>query len=393
MGIAKIARRTFLIGAVAIGGGIAVGYYYVRKPYPNPLEDDLASGEATFNPYVKISSDNTITIITPRAEMGQGVHSTLAAMVAEELEVSLDQVNVEHGPANWAYANGAMLEDGGPFPFFDEGFLAETTRSIMPSLAKVLGLQVTGGSSSIRDGYQKMRHSGCAARFLLVAAAAKRWGVDAEGLETADATVKDPASGKSLTYGELALDAAKIEPPSNIVLKDKKDWKLLGKSPNRTDIPNKVVGSPIYGIDVDLPEMVYGTVKMCPRFGAKAKSHDAAAALKVPGVQKIVPIEGLGGSGFGIIADNTWAAFKGAEALEVEWEEASYPPDSDGMFEKFAEALTKPPETSMRDDGNVDTAFADAPREEIVEAQYQVPWLAHATMEPMNATARWNNGV
>ena len=127
--LGKIARRTFLIGAAAIAGGVAVGYYYYRKPYPNPLEDDLAEGEATFNPYVKIGADNTITVIAPRAEMGQGISTTLAALVAEELDVDLDQVKVEHGPASYAYYNAAMLEEGGPFAFFDESMIAEAVRA------------------------------------------------------------------------------------------------------------------------------------------------------------------------------------------------------------------------------------------------------------------------
>ncbi|MFK5977298.1 MAG: xanthine dehydrogenase family protein molybdopterin-binding subunit [Rhizobiaceae bacterium] len=393
MGIGKIARRTFLIGATAIAGGLAVGYYYVRKPYPNPLEDDLATGEATFNPYVKIAADNTITIIAPRADMGQGVQTTLAAMVAEELDVTLDQVKVEHGPADWTYFNAAMMEDAGPFPFLDESFIAETSRSMMPPIAKLLGIQATGGSTSIKDGYDKMRQSGCAARHLLVAAAAIEFNVDAKSLKTGNASVTDPTSGKSLTYGELAAKAATLEPPSELVLREKSDWKLLGKSQMRADIPAKVTGQPIFGIDVDLPDMVYGTVKMSPRFGAGAISYRDSLALAVPGVQSVIPLETPAGKGFGIIADNTWAAFKGAEALEVEWGEAAYPSDDDGIYALFDDALATTPGYTMRDDGKTETAFADASRETVLNAEYRVPWLAHTCMEPMNATARWKDGV
>ena len=216
MGIGSIARRTFLIGTGAIAGGLAVGYYYVRKPYPNPLEADLGEGEATFNPFVKIAKDNTITVVVPRAEMGQGVQTTLAALVAEELEVELDLIEVDHGPADWAYFNGAMLEDGGPFSFFDESFVAETTRSVMPSVAKSLGLQVTGGSSSTRDAYEKMRMAGCAARHLLLKAAATRFNAEIGELEVSNAKITHRASGQSASYGELAASAAVAGEPLSI---------------------------------------------------------------------------------------------------------------------------------------------------------------------------------
>ncbi|MEM9277489.1 MAG: molybdopterin cofactor-binding domain-containing protein [Pseudomonadota bacterium] len=393
MGIAKIARRTFLIGAAAIAGGVAVGYYYVSRPYDNPLEKDLAEGEVTFNPYIKIAEDNTVTVITPRAEMGQGIHTSLAALVAEELDLTLDDIEAEHGMADWAYFNGGMLEDGVPFAFFNESFMAETMRTAMPMVGKVLGLQVTGGSSSIKDGFDKMRQAGCATRYMLLEAAAKEFGVDKSTLKIEGKSVVDPASGKALEFGKLAAAAASLEMPSELVLREQKDWKLLGKSQPRVDIPDKVTGGHIFGIDVDLPDMVHATVKMSPRFWAKAKSYDEAPALAVPGVQKVVPLETQTGNGFGIIADTTWAAFKGAEALEVEWEEASYPKTSDAMFEVIEKALETEADQSLRDDGSVETAFADAPREELLEADYKVPWLAHACLEPMNATAQFRDGV
>lgn len=392
MGIAKIARRTFLIGAAAIAGGVAVGYYYVNKPYANPLEDDLAEGESTFNPFVKISADNTITIITPRAEMGQGIHTSLAALVAEELDVGLEDIVAEHGMADFAYYNGGLLEDGVPFAVFNESFLAEAARTAMPAIGKVLGLQVTGGSTSIKDAYEKMRQAGCATRHMLLAAAQEEFKVSPEQLEVRNKTITDPSSGQSKTFGELAALAATMDMPSDLVLRERKDWKLLGKPQKRVDLPAKVTGGHIFGIDVELPDMTYGTVKMSPRFGAKAVSFNDAPALAIPGVTKVIALETQTGNGFGIIADNTWAAFKGAEALEVEWEEASYPKTSEAMMETIAASLQTEHDQALRDDGSVVTAFADAPREEILEVDYSVPWLAHACMEPMNATAQWKDG-
>ncbi len=393
MGIAKIARRTFLIGAAAIAGGIAVGTYFVRKPWDNPLEKDLAQGEATFNPFIKIASDETITVIVPRAEMGQGVQTTLAAFVAEELDVPLGKLTIEHGPGSFAYFNSAMLEDGGPFPFFDESFIAETMRSASGPLSKMLGLQVTGGSSSTRDAFEKMRQAGAAARQMLIAAAAARWNVNAQSLSTADGFVVDAASGNKASYGSLAAEAGKLPAPGSLVLKDKAEWKILGKSQPRTDLLAKVTGTAQFGIDVDLPDMLSGTVRMSPRFGAKAKSMNDAEALKIKGVLKVVPINAPAGSGFGVIAQNTWAAFQGAEALVIEWEDAAYPASSQAQTDALRGQLSKPADFTLRNDGDVTVAFADAPREEVLEAEYSVPFLAHACMEPMNATARWKDGV
>lgn len=390
--VGKIARRTFLIGAAAIAGGVAVGYYYYRKPFANPLEGDLAAGEATFNPYVKIGADNTVTLVAPRAEMGQGISTTLAAMVAEELDVGLDQVKVELGPASHAYYNAAILEEGGPFAFFDESMTAEAVRAGMGVAGKFLALQVTGGSASTRDGFDKMRQAGATARQMLIAAAAQKLGVAAADLETANGRILHKVSGKSLTYGDVAASAAAMAPPTDIRLKDRADWKLLGKPQKRVDMLVKVTGAPIFGIDVTLPDMLFGTVKMSPRFWAKPVKADLSKAEKISGVVKIVPIETNYGYGFGIISENTWAAFKAADAIDAEWADPEYPLDSAAISDVLKQALgTKG--SVMRNNGDVDTAFADAPRERIVEADYAVPYLAHATMEPMNATARLKEGV
>ncbi len=391
--VGKLTRRALLFGAAAVAGGTAFGYWYVTSPYANPLESELGPGEATFNPFVKIATDNTITVIAPRAEMGQGISTTLAAMVAEELDVGLDKVKVEHGPASFAYYNAEIIAEGGPFAFFDESLTAEVTRTAMGTLGKVFGLQGTGGSASARDGFDRMRQAGAATRHVLVAAAATRLGVAASTLETDSATVLHRPSGRSLTYGEVALDAAKLAPPKEVSLKPRSVWKVLGKSQHRVDMLAKVTGAPIFGIDVTLPDMLHGTVKLSPRFWAKPLKSDLSVATKIPGVVKIIPLETNYGHGFGIIAQNTWAAFQAADAIEAEWDSPEYPLDSTAIAKVLADSAVSPDGAAMRDDGNVDTAFADAPRELVVEAEYAVPYLAHAAMEPMNATARLKDGV
>jgi isoquinoline 1-oxidoreductase beta subunit len=385
--LGKIARRTFLIGAAAIAGGVAVGYWYVSRPYPNPLDDDLAEGEAAFNPYVKISADNTVTVIAPRAEMGQGISTTLAAFVAEELGISLEELTVEHGPTSFAYYNGTMMEESGPFPWFDDSLIASIARDAFATVGKVLGLQATGGSASTRDGFDRMRQAGAATRYVLLAAAADRFDVSPGQLETVGRSVVHKASGQSATFGELAADAAQIAPPSSLKLKEKADWTLLGKPQKRVDMLAKVTGAPIFGVDVTLPDMLFGTVKMNPVFWGKPVSADLSKAEAVKGVVKIVTLDTTYGHGFGVIAESTWAAFQAAELIEADWGEPAYPTDSAAVDKALSDALSTEG-SSGRDDGDVDVAFADAPAERVLEAEYSVPFLAHACMEPMNATAR-----
>ena len=189
------------------------------------------------------------------------------------------------------------------------------------------------------------------------------------------------------------IDAAKLDMPSGVTLKDKADWKILGKPQQRKDMLAKVTGAPIFGVDVTLPEMLYGTVRMSPRFWAKPVKYDLSKAEKMPGVVKIVPLDTTYGAGFGVIAENTWAAFNAADAIDVEWGAADYPLDSAGVSKALQDTLATVAGSALRDDGDVDKAFADAPRDRLVEAEYSVPFLAHACMEPMNATARLKDGV
>ena len=386
----KYTRRGFLGLGVLAAGGVAFGYYKYKQPYANPLEAMLGEGEATFNPYITINSDGTITIIAPRAEMGQGIHTTLAALVAEELGVTLDQVTVVHGPASEAYYNEAMLKMAGPFPYFEDGFMANTVRGGMGAVSKFLGLQVTGGSSATLDGFVKMRTAGAVARQMLVAAAANRWGVAPESLKVDAGTVTGPNG--SLTFGELALAAAEVEPPSTVALKPQKDWKILGKSQNRVEGTEKVTGGRIFGIDVQLPDMLYGTVKMSPRFGVGAKSYDPAPTLAVNGVRDVVEIETTTGKGFGIIADNTWAAFQGAAALVVDWETAKSPSDEAELAQAYDAALASEPSWTSGGTGDAIGGIAAADPEFLLTSRYDVPFLAHAAMEPMNATAQFTDG-
>jgi len=387
-----IARRTFLVGAAALAGGVAFGYYSYRKPFPNPLEGELAEGEATFNPYVKIGSDNSITVIAPRAEMGQGIETTLAALVAEELDVDLDQIRVEHGPPASAYANMGALADALPFPQFDDSALAEFARGGMEVVGKFLALQITGGSTSTTDAFEKMRHAGASARETLKAAAAENLGVPASQLQTARGVITHEASGRSLSYGEVALAAARLRPVSDVALREPAQWRILGKLQPRTDMRAKVTGAPIFGVDVSLPDMVFATVRMNPHLGAPMLSMDTSAAEAMPGVIKVVPLNTQVGSGFAVIARSTWHAMMAADAVKPQWAQAAYPADEAGIWSSLENAAAAAGSAS-RDDGDVETRFADAPQERVLDVEYRVPYLAHACMEPMNATAWLREGV
>ncbi len=383
----KLLRRTFLIGSAAIAGGVAVGFYMYKTPYPNPLTADADKGESVFNPFVKIAADNSVTIIVPRAEMGQGVVTTMAALVAEELDVELSDVKTEFAPAASVYYNRAMLEEGAPFQVFDNSFVAEMTRDIQGVVAKFLAMQVTGGSSSTIDAFDRMRTSGAAARAMLIAAAADKWQVAAASLKTENGKVLDPALGRSIAYGDLVATAAEQDVPETITLKDPADWRYLGKSQPRLDMRAKVTGKAGFGVDVRLPDMLFATVRMNPRQGAKMTGMDASAAEKIPGVVKVINL----GTGYAVVADNTWTAFKAADLVTPEWAEATYPATTDAIFASIDAALKAGGGFNMRNDGDAPDTIAAASGKAI-SARYTAPYLAHATMEPMNATAQWTDG-
>ncbi|MBT9490553.1 MAG: xanthine dehydrogenase family protein molybdopterin-binding subunit [Rubrivivax sp.] len=382
--LATMARRSFLIGSAAVAGGVAFGVYKFRQEAPNPLLDDLAQGATALTPYVRID-DQGVTLITPRAEMGQGIHTTLAALVAEELDVAWDSIRVDHGPPGAAYYNRALVEHSVPFSDLDQSTSAEAMRGAMRVMAKLLPLQITGGSSNVADLFDRMRGAGAAARFALVAAAAQKLGLPAAQLKTENGHVLAP-DGRRLTYLELAPAAAKIELPASPLLKAREQWRYLGKSMPRVDMVAKCTGTATFGIDVRLPDMVFATVRMNPAKGAALIKFDAAAAKAMRGVLKVVELPG----GTAVIADNTWRAFKAVEAVQCDWAAPGYPASTAAMMDAVVASMADQARDSrLRDDGNVDKALAGAT---VLEAEYRVPFLAHATMEPMNAVAWLHDG-
>ncbi len=374
----KIARRSFLIGSAAVAGGVAFGVYQYRRELPNPLQPGV--GEATLNPWIIINQDG-VTLVAARAEMGQGVYTTLPALVAEELDVAWEDVRVIHGPAAQAYYNGGLMSHALPATDYDRTGFQEVMIEAMTVLPKMIGLQVTGGSTSTLDAYEKLRQAGATAREVLKQAAADRLGLPRGSLETRDGRVIAPG-GIELSYTDLAVEAAAIDPPRSVELRPRSQWRYLGQSMPRLDMVEKVTGAAEFAIDVRMPDMRFATVRMTPRLGGEMLSFDATAAEAMPGVDRVIDL----GTGIAVVASNTWLAMQAADAVEIEWGPAPYPETSEEMLDIIRAALDEAPNSTLRDEGDIDRMEID-PADRVIEAEYTVPWLAHATMEPMSAAA------
>ena len=374
--LGKITRRTLLVGAVAVAGGAAFGVYQIRKPVTNPLRPEDG---ASLNPYVIIDQQG-ISIIAPRAEMGQGVHTTLAALVAEELDAEWESVRVLHGPPAAAYFNAALAHGALPVPDYDLGPWQRRVTEGLGAASKLLGLQVTGGSTSTVDGFERMRMAGASAREALKAVAAERLGVDVADLRTEAGRVIAP-DGTEIDFRDLA-EAAATRPVPQVELRHPYDWKLLGRSLPRSDMRAKVTGQAQFSTDIVLEGMKFATVRICPYLGGGMAGFDAEPALAIAGVEQVLDL----GDGVAVIASNTWAAMQGAEAVEIDWTPSPLPPTTEAMFVQIARAFDARPNSTMRDQGKPDEVEAG------IEVEYRVPFLAHSTMEPMGATAVLQDG-
>ena len=373
--IGKIARRTFLVGSAAIVGGVAFGVWKLNQPLANPLHP--GQGEAALNPFIFIDGDG-VTIITPKAEMGQGVHTTLAALAAEELDLDWEQVRVLHGPPAAAYYNSVMLGNVLPFKEYAMSDFQHALAGQVGRFGKFVGLQITGGSTSMTDMFERMREAGASARETLKLAASKQLNIAPASLRTEGGQVIAP-DGTAIPYGDLAAAAAAIDPPK-VALRDPSQWRYLGQSMPRLDQVAKATGTAEFGIDVRMDGQRFATLRINPNLGAGKVSFDASAAEQMPGVEKIIDL----GTGIAVVARNTWLAFKAAEAVEITWAPAPYPPEQDQIWAAITASFDDAPNSTMRKDGDTEAVIEGATE---VNAEYRVPFLAHATMEPMNATA------
>jgi isoquinoline 1-oxidoreductase beta subunit len=345
---ADLSRRNFLRASALASGGLLLS---VSLPYAS--RESAAANSDSFEPnaFIRIGSDGQIVLTMPYVEMGQGTYTSIPMLIAEELEVGFNQVRLEHAPPN------------------DKLYMNP-----------LLGVQATGNSNAIRGAWQPMRKAGATARTMLIAAAAKRWNVDPASCRAESGEVHHQASGRRLGYGALAADAARMPVPENVTLKKPADFKLIGTPAKRLDTPAKVNGTALYGIDARPPGVKIATLAQSPVFGGRVKRVDDTAAKAVNGVRQIVRLD----DAVAVVADHMGAAKKGLAALMIEWDDGPHAKLATIDVARELESATTKPGAAAQNVGDVDKAMAGAATK--VEATYQVPFLAHATMEPMNCT-------
>ncbi len=344
-----LSRRTFLVAGAAAGGGLLLGVYLPQRIMAQTSMPDAD----VFGPnaFVRIRPDDSITLVMPQVEMGQGTYTSMSMLIAEELEVGLSHVTLEAAPADdKVYAN------------------------------PLLGFQVTGGSTSVRAMWEPLRRAGAAARIMLIQAAAARWNVDPATCRAEKGEVFHPQTGQRLNYGALAEDAAKLPVPDTIALKDPKDFTLIGTPAKRLDTPEKVDGKARFGIDVMIPGMKFATVATCPTIGGKLGGVDDSKTMAVKGVRQVVRLD----NAVAVIADNHWAAMQGLAALDIDWDDGANAQISTADIVKQMDAASQNPGVIARKDGDVAKGMAGAITK--LEAIYELPFLAHAALEPMNCT-------
>lgn len=378
----KISRRRFLITSALVGGGVLIGYSATRPSRHRLANTELAQrGEHYVTSLLKIEADNTVTVYVPHSEMGQGVHTSLSMMAADELDADWKLVKIEQAPAIDLFANGDVIKGFASefgVPSFLEGLVSVSAIKV----AELMNLQITGGSSSVRfTGEFGMRTAGAAARQMLIDCAATRWGVAADECTTQLSHVHHNASGRSLAYGELAGDAALLEPPEDPVLKDPSQFNIMGKAISRVDIPAKVDGSANYGLDAKPADMLYAAIRFAPVFGTKLVSVDAGDVLNRRGIKRIVELE----DSVAVVADSYWRAKEALKLVTSVFEtSANDTTSSADIYAGFERSLADENGSKVIEEGDTEAAMESAA--DVIEGNYRVPYLAHAAMEPMNCT-------
>jgi len=385
----KVSRRQFLLSTAVLGGGVLIGYSALKPSKHRRANRELAQGEERFvTSFIKIEPNNKVTIYVPHSEMGQGVHTSLPMMAADEMDAAWEDISVEQAPAIDMFANGDLVT-GFAAEFGVPGFLTGIINASAVTVAELVNLQTTGGSSSVRfTGESSMRTAGAAARQMLVECAAKRWGVATEECSTQLTHVQHNASGRSLSYGELAADAALLEPPEEVTFKNPSQFTIMGKAISRVDIPAKVDGSAPYGIDAHSEDMLYAAIRMAPVFGTKLVSVDAGDVLARRGVKRIIELE----DSVAVVADSYWRAKEALKLVKSEFESSDADNTSSAdLAARFERSLAEDDNSEVVEVG--DTAAAMESAADVIEGNYSVPYLAHAAMEPMNCTVHIHGDI
>ncbi len=389
-------RRTWLLSAAGAAGALIVGWGALPprsrtgsgRLWP-PAEDQVA-----LNGWIKITADGSVVLAMARSEMGQGVHTALPMLVAEELDVPLSRVHLEQAGADSIYGNVAMLVAGLPFHPFEleeRPFKVRAGEWVVRKLARELGINATGGSSSVADAWLVLRTAAATARASLLGAASLQWRLPVAEFTVSNGVISHP-SGKSAHYGELARFAA-ATPPGSVTLKAREDWKVIGRNAARKDIPAKVDGTARFGLDVRLPGMLYAAIRLCPMLGGAPGAIDVNAALAMPGVERLVRLPPYAGStaGFAVVGKSWWQCQQAAQAVPVDWRQRPAGAlDSRQIARELEAALQGEDGFTFYKKGSVAQAEAGAARK--LEALYRAPYLAHAALEPMNCTAQVRDG-
>ena len=384
-------RRALLLSVAGGSGALLVGWAVLparsRLGSASLLLEE--SGDVALNGWIKIGTDGSVVMAMPRSEMGQGVHTALPMLAAEELDVPLQSIRIEQAGADTIYGNVAMLLARLPFHPREgeasDGFgRIKASRWLVGKVARELGINATGGSSSVADAWDVVRVAAATAR------ASLQWKLPLEELSVS-AGVVSHVSGQSATYGELARFAA-ATPPGAVRLKDPTDFRLIGRSAARVDVPSKSDGSARFGLDVRVPGLRYAVVRLCPMLGGAPGRIDADAALAMPGVERLVMLPGdaCSTAGFAVVGATTWHARQAALAVAVFWQQRSRGALQSRLIEADLEAAVRSDEGHVfHETGNIAQAEATGRQ---VEAWYRAPYLAHATLEPMNCTAQVRDG-
>ncbi|MBA2965427.1 MULTISPECIES: xanthine dehydrogenase family protein molybdopterin-binding subunit [Ramlibacter] len=392
-------RRTLLLAGTAGAGALLVGWLALpqRSRLGSRALLPAGEGEVALNGWIKVGADGSIVLAMPRSEMGQGVYTALPMLAAEELDVPLSAVRIERAGTDAIYGNVASWVTGLPFHpqegEREDGFgRVKAARWVVGKVARELGINATGGSTSVADAWEVVRTAAATARATLLGAAALQWRLPVDELSVAGGVVSHP-SGRSARYADLAARAA-ATPPGTVQLKAPQDWRLIGKAVPRLDIPGKVDGRATFGIDVRLPGLKYAAIRLCPLLGGQPGRIDAGRALALPGAERLVLLPALAGStaGFAVLGRTSWHALRAAAAVDVDWHAPPGPAlNTDAISQALEEAVRGGDGFVFHETGDVDAAAAEDTQ--VVEGWYRAPYLAHATMEPMNCTARVRTGT
>ncbi|MDE2076132.1 MAG: xanthine dehydrogenase family protein molybdopterin-binding subunit [Burkholderiales bacterium] len=380
-----VSRRQFLIAGTALGGGLLVGCSSPSAANRLGSKADFppVNGEVALNGWVKIAPDGKVTVAVPRSEMGQGVMTSLPMLLVEELDARWEDVTVEQAPVAKIYANTALLINVIPFGIDDDSWMARVARSTVQRVGYALSLQVTGGSSSIRDAWEPLRLAGATARAMLIQAAAQKWQVQATECTADNGWVVHGATGRKLAFADLAQAASELDVPHDVPFKDPAQYKLIGKPVKRLDIPSKTNGSAQFGIDTRREGMLYATIAQPPVFGATVKSFDATAASKLRGVVKVMQIR----DGVVVVANSWWRAKQALAQVQISYNPTDHDHLSSADIRKqFESELKDRSGFGFVNKGDAKEALEHA--DKVIESTYWAPYLAHAAMEPINCVAQ-----